>query len=184
MSYKRTEQSIGEVYNLSVYSKNFLRKQSFDDVCSCSCVGITVLSLLRPQVQLLWSDLSRSVLRFACWFNSHELSNWKMKTKSAKFIVFFIHEDQMKRTTSNCSIFFTSMKLNELKIIRGGSRTAATSKVELFVIIVNGFQSLTIITKRSTLDVAAVLDPPLIMKIENWKLNLNWNSVLTKETQT
>ena len=32
---------------------------------------------------------------------------------------------------------------------RGGSRTATTSKMEHFVIIVNGFQSLTIITKRS-----------------------------------
>ena len=42
-----------------------------------------------------------------------------------------------------------------------GSRTAATSKVELFVIIVNGFEPLTIITKSSTLDVATVLDPPL-----------------------
>ena len=39
--------------------------------------------------------------------------------------------------------------------------TAATSKMERFVIIVNGFQPLTIITKRSILDVAAVLDPPL-----------------------
>ena len=45
---------------------------------------------------------------------------------------------------------------------RGGSRTAATSKMELFVIIVNGFQPLTIITKCSILDVAAVLDPPLV----------------------
>ena len=43
---------------------------------------------------------------------------------------------------------------------RGRSRTAATSKVELFVITVNGFQPLTIITKISTLDAAAVLDPP------------------------
>ena len=40
-------------------------------------------------------------------------------------------------------------------------RTAATSKIELFVIIVNSFQSLTIITKCSILDVAAALDPPL-----------------------
>ena len=47
-------------------------------------------------------------------------------------------------------------------IARGGSRTAATSKMERFVIIVNGFQPLTIITKRSILDVAAVLDPPLV----------------------
>ena len=45
--------------------------------------------------------------------------------------------------------------------IRGGSRAAATSKMECFVIIVNGFQPLTIITKHSILDVAAVLDPPL-----------------------
>ena len=33
--------------------------------------------------------------------------------------------------------------------------------MEYFAIIVNGFQPLTIITKRSILDVAAVLDPPL-----------------------
>ena len=44
---------------------------------------------------------------------------------------------------------------------RGGSRTAATAKMERFVIIVNGFQPLTIISKHSILDVAAVLDPPL-----------------------
>ena len=40
---------------------------------------------------------------------------------------------------------------------RGGSRTVATSKMECFVIIVNGFQPLTIITKHSILDVAAAL---------------------------
>ena len=54
---------------------------------------------------------------------------------------------------------------------RGGSRTAGTFKVELFVIIVNGLELFviivngwkpsTIITKSSTLDVAAVLDPSL-----------------------
>ena len=56
---------------------------------------------------------------------------------------------------------------------RGGSRAAATSKMERFVIIVNGFQPLTIITKRSIfhpltiitkrsiLDIAAALGPPL-----------------------
>ena len=46
---------------------------------------------------------------------------------------------------------------------RGESRTAATSKMEHFVIIVNGFQPLTFITKFSILDVTAVLDPPLTM---------------------
>ena len=44
---------------------------------------------------------------------------------------------------------------------RDRSRAAATSKMERFVIIVNGFYPLIIITKRSILDVAAVLDPPL-----------------------
>ena len=37
--------------------------------------------------------------------------------------------------------------------------------MERFVIIVNGFQPLTIITKRSILDVEAVLDPPLSIKL-------------------
>ena len=50
-------------------------------------------------------------------------------------------------------------------ICRGGSRTAATSKMERFVIIVNGLQPLTIITKRSILDVTAALDPPLICSV-------------------
>ena len=44
---------------------------------------------------------------------------------------------------------------------RGGSRAAATSKTECFVIIINGYKPLTIITKLSILDVAAALDPPL-----------------------
>ena len=50
-----------------------------------------------------------------------------------------------------------------IMIIRGGSRAAATSKMERFVIIVNGLKPLTIITKRSILDVAAVLDLPVIL---------------------
>ena len=45
---------------------------------------------------------------------------------------------------------------------RGGSRTAATSKVELSVIIFNGWKPLTIITISPTLDVAVVLDQPLL----------------------
>ena len=46
-------------------------------------------------------------------------------------------------------------------IYKGGSRTVATPKMERFVIVVHGFQSLSIITKRSIFDVAAVLDPHL-----------------------
>ena len=43
---------------------------------------------------------------------------------------------------------------------RGGSRTASVSKMERFVMIANGFQLLTIVTKRSILYFAA--DPPLV----------------------
>ena len=41
--------------------------------------------------------------------------------------------------------------------------TVATSKTELFVIIVNGFQPFTIIKKCSILDIAAVLGPPVYL---------------------
>ena len=44
---------------------------------------------------------------------------------------------------------------NRLSISRGGSRAAETSKIERFMILVAGFQPLTVITKRSILDVAA-----------------------------
>ena len=49
-------------------------------------------------------------------------------------------------------------------VFRGGSRTAETSKMEHFVIMINGFQPLTIITKRSIKDVTAVLDSPLVLQ--------------------
>ena len=56
--------------------------------------------------------------------------------------------------------------LNEITLSKGGFRAAATSKMERFVIIVKGFQTLTINTKRSISDVAAALDPPLLS--EDW----------------
>ena len=59
--------------------------------------------------------------------------------------------------------YIASSSLWGLILVRGGSRAAATSKMESFVIIVNGCQPLTIITKRSILDVAAALDPPLLV---------------------
>ena len=71
------------------------------------------------------------------------------------------------------SKFFSGLNSSKTMALRtGGSSAAAASKMERFVIIVNGFQPLTIITKcskpltittkRSILDVAAVLDPPLL----------------------
>ena len=66
--------------------------------------------------------------------------------------------------------------------LRGGSRAAAISKMEHFVIMVNGFQPLTIITKRSILDVAAVLDPPLkLIVFENYNECKKKTSVFDKK---
>ena len=60
---------------------------------------------------------------------------------------------------------FINFSKDVRELIRGGSRTAATFKIELFVIIVNSFQPLTLITECSILDVAAVLDPPLLIPL-------------------
>ena len=49
--------------------------------------------------------------------------------------------------------------------IRGGSRTAATSLMRLFLVIVNGLQPLTIVAKSSFSDVAADLDLSLSITI-------------------
>ena len=56
---------------------------------------------------------------------------------------------------------FTAPNSKNIIATRGGSRTAAKSKMKLFVILVNNFKPLTIITKYSILNVAALLDPPL-----------------------
>ena len=61
------------------------------------------------------------------------------------------------------SLTVVNISLKSLKsLVKVGSRAAATSKMERFAIIVNGWKSLTIITKRYILDVAAALDPPLL----------------------
>ena len=54
--------------------------------------------------------------------------------------------------TSNCCMIPGS---------KGGSRAAITSKIERFVITVNDWKQLTVITKPSILNVVAALDPPL-----------------------
>ena len=57
---------------------------------------------------------------------------------------------------------------------RGGSGPAATSKMECFLIIVNGLKALTIITKHSTLNVAAALDPPLLKQDLTYLRKINF----------
>ena len=66
---------------------------------------------------------------------------------------FTIDSDPLKRDKMRDSLFS--------QFTRGGSRVVATSEMECFVIIVNGFQPLTITTKHSILDIAAALDSPL-----------------------
>ena len=47
--------------------------------------------------------------------------------------------------------------------LRDVSKTPATSKMKFFVTLVNGFQPLTNVTKNSMLDLAGVLETPLII---------------------
>ena len=84
------------------------------------------------------------------------------------------------------SYFYFTNKIGN----RGGSRTAAASKMEHFVITVNGFQPLTIITQSSILDVTAILDPPLgnwylaltyIISSQYLKKNLHWSAISKTE---
>ena len=51
-------------------------------------------------------------------------------------------------------------------LFRGICRAQATSKIELFVTLFNGFQSLTNVTKNYILDVMGVLDPSLLLRIK------------------
>ena len=79
--------------------------------------------------------------------------------------------------TETRNICFKNFKISYLLLfhffIRGGSRAAAISKMNCFVIIVNGWKPLTIITKRFMLHVAAALDPPLlyVMKFRRLKVH-------------
>ena len=63
----------------------------------------------------------------------------------------------------NWVAFIPSSEIGLKAVIRDGSKAAAKSKMECFVIIVNGWKPLTIIKNRSILDVAAAVDPPLVI---------------------
>ena len=51
-------------------------------------------------------------------------------------------------------------------MFRGICRAPATSKMELFVTLFKGFQSLTNVTKSYILDVVGVLDPSLLLSLK------------------
>ena len=94
----------------------------------------------------------------------------------SKDLIDMFHKLWDKHLLQRCPLFVChtsfarcwDLNLSSWHSIRDGSRAAATSKMEHFVITVNSWKPLTIITKRSILDVAAALDPPLsIWKISN-----------------
>ena len=66
---------------------------------------------------------------------------------------------------NSCIFYPKDVIFSFLKELRGQFKAAATSKMECFVIIVNGWKPLTIITKHSIFDVAVPLDPPLVLVI-------------------
>ena len=87
------------------------------------------------------------------------------------FVTNYVPKIALFSTSASCSkiYFFKHLEILVLDrvqtFIRGGSRTAVTSEVELFVIIVNGSQPLPIITKSPTFDVAGVLDSSLFITV-------------------
>ena len=87
------------------------------------------------------------------------------KAIPGKYKMDVINDEDVFGESPNIFILFNpwSRGIRLQPIIRGGSRAAGTFKMERFVIIVNCWKLLTIITKHSILDVAAALDPPLIM---------------------
>ena len=78
-------------------------------------------------------------------------------------LLYNIHSHKNRKLLS---ISCDYMQYTISSITRGGSRTAETSKMERFLIMVNGWKPLNFITKRSILDVAAALDPPLVTLFE------------------
>ena len=110
---------------------------------------------------LLWFSSNIDGL-FKCLSLNHDPAEWCLFIDSSKrnLKAVLLHNGYLKPSIP----IARSVHLHES---RGGSRAAVTSKMERFVIIVNGWKPLTIITKRSILDVVAVLDPPLKMSPES-----------------
>ena len=98
------------------------------------------LSIYYSSIVLLFATTSMTKLNT---YAMKKLRKWPEYLKQTFFPKKWFHDNYLISNTS----------------CRGGSRTAATSKMERFVIIVNGWKPFTIITKRSILEVAEVLGP-------------------------
>ena len=96
---------------------------------------------------------SRSLRVVAVMFQS-------IYNKKGELNLFLIEHDVDIHTFFISNALFSTQP--QCCITRGGCRTSSTSMMEHFVLIVNDWKPLTIVTKNSILDVAAVLDSPLI----------------------
>ena len=94
--------------------------------------------------------------------------------------VYVIGLSLLLQTSENQSFFVLEREHWHEMGYRGKSRAAATSKMESFVTVVNGFQALTIITKRSILDVGS---NPRSASGLNVLKNLSWLATLLKRLQ-
>ena len=83
---------------------------------------------------------------------------------------FVIHAEKSVQSTKEILLLLKPVKdlSDYIAFARGRSKTAATSKMERFVMTVYGWKPLTINTKYSILDGAGVLDPPLFAENQIW----------------
>ena len=163
--------------------------------CKCACGGITwshfsVKSLHYFDHTSRWTGVGHNVSSF---LNLMKFYFSKCNIRNSKYTYHYQYSLSVSEgiifqffcCPHDCDHFFStpnSAKLNasaytdwssssifsRVSLYRGGSRTAATSKMERFVIIANGWKPLTIITKHFIIDVAAALDPPLLYRHEEF----------------
>ena len=93
----------------------------------------------------------QKIILLTLWTHTNIVSLFGVRRKCAYSICWLIPRQQ------DVSFFFFCYVSPPRGGPKDGSRTAVTSMMELFVIIVNGWKPLTIITKCSILDVAAFL---------------------------
>ena len=112
-----------------------------------------------------------------CFFKNYVCRS--LFSYSQLFLVFFLERLNIKfATTLNYTVVASWNYHVDYQTTQRGSRTTATSKMELFVTIVS-FHSLTIVMKISILDVAGVLNPTFntdIFAFNSWIL-INLKSI-------
>ena len=132
---------------------------------------MSLVSIGRQFYQNLNRNVCYGNLFWKIWILNRHRQNKLWTIRLEKFIHRFVDQVQMIKNVERITLIrFSVLEFHNGFTVRGGSRTAATSKMQWFVTAVNGWKPLTIITKRSILDVAAVLDPPLTVTASPWRL--------------